>query len=103
MTTTNCWNWWNWKSRELLTKYEFDGDNLPVIKGSALKAIEAQSPDDEGAASIQELLDALDKYIEEPERDTAKPFLMPVEDVFSIEGRGTVVTGKNRTWRGENR
>ena len=80
--------------RELLDKYEFDGQNAPVIRGSALKALEATSLDDENAKSILELTDALDNYIPEPKRDTDKPFLMPVEDIFSIEGRGTVVTGR---------
>ncbi|OGY41381.1 MAG: translation elongation factor Tu [Candidatus Buchananbacteria bacterium RBG_13_36_9] len=78
--------------RELLTKYEFPGDKTPVIKGSALKALENPSGDD--AKCIGELLDALDTFIPDPVRDTDKPFLMPVEDVFSIEGRGTVVTGR---------
>jgi len=80
--------------RELLTKYEFDGANAPVIKGSALKALEATSKDDEQIKNILELTDALDNYIPEPVRETDKPFLMPIEDIFSIEGRGTVVTGK---------
>ncbi len=80
--------------RELLTKYDYDGENAPVIKGSALKALEATSPDDEWAKKILELADALDTYIPQPERDTEKPFLMPIEDIFSIEGRGTVVTGR---------
>jgi len=80
--------------RELLTKYEYDGENTPIIKGSALKALEATSPDDEWAKPILELAKQLDEYIPEPERDTDKPFLMPVEDIFSIEGRGTVVTGR---------
>ncbi len=80
--------------RELLTKYDYDGENAPVIKGSALKALESTSPDDEWAKKILELTDALDTYIPQPERDTDKPFLMPIEDIFSIEGRGTVVTGK---------
>ncbi|MFA6257989.1 MAG: elongation factor Tu [Candidatus Paceibacterota bacterium] len=80
--------------RELLTKQGFDGANAPVIRGSALKALEAKSVDDEWAKKILELTDALDTYIPVPERDIAKPFLMPVEDIFSIEGRGTVVTGK---------
>ncbi len=80
--------------RELLTKYDFDGENAPVIKGSALKALEATSVDDEWAKKVLELADALDTYIPQPERDTEKPFLMPIEDIFSIEGRGTVVTGK---------
>jgi len=80
--------------RELLDKYEFDGKNTPIIKGSALKALEAKSADDDWAKKILELADALDNYIPVPQRETDKPFLMPVEDVFSIEGRGTVVTGR---------
>ncbi|MAF59384.1 MAG: elongation factor Tu [Candidatus Pacebacteria bacterium] len=80
--------------RELLTKYEFDGKNAPVIKGSALKALEASSADDEWVKKVLELAKALDDYIPMPERDTDKPFLMPIEDIFSIEGRGTVVTGR---------
>src|SRR5665811_1190649 len=80
--------------RELLTKQGFDGANVPVIRGSALKALEAKSVDDEWAKKVLELVNALDTYIPVPERDVKKPFLMPVEDIFSIEGRGTVVTGK---------
>src|SRR3989344_2233450 len=80
--------------RDLLTKYHFDGKNAPVIRGSALKAVEATSADDEWAKKIMDLANALDTYVPVPERDTAKAFLMPVEDVFSIEGRGTVVTGR---------
>lgn len=80
--------------RELLTKYKFDGANTPIIRGSALKAVEAKSKDDEAAKPIIDLLKALDEYIPEPVRDTEKPYLMPIEDVFSIEGRGTVVTGR---------
>ncbi|HEV7702105.1 MAG TPA: elongation factor Tu [Candidatus Paceibacterota bacterium] len=80
--------------RELLTKQGFDGAGAPVIRGSALKGLEATSMDDEWAKKIIELTDALDTYIPVPERDVTKPFLMPVEDIFSIEGRGTVVTGK---------
>ena len=80
--------------RELLTKQGFDGAGAPVIRGSALKGLEAKSVDDEWAKKVLELVDALDNYIPVPERDVAKPFLMPVEDIFSIEGRGTVVTGK---------
>ena len=80
--------------RELLTKQGFDGVNVPVIRGSALKALESKSVDDEWAKKILELVEALDTYIPVPERDITKPFLMPVEDIFSIEGRGTVVTGK---------
>jgi elongation factor Tu len=78
--------------RELLSEYDFPGDDLPVIRGSALKALE--EPKSEWANSITELLEAIDEYIPEPERDTEKPFLMPVEDVFSITGRGTVATGR---------
>ena len=77
--------------RELLSEYEFPGDDLPVIKGSALKALEG---DAEWEAKIVELGEALDTYIPEPERDIDKPFLLPIEDVFSISGRGTVVTGR---------
>ena len=80
--------------RELLSKYEYDGEKTPIIKGSALKALEAKSVDDEWVKKILELTNALDEYIPEPVRDVEKPFLMPVEDVFSIEGRGTVVTGR---------
>lgn len=78
--------------RELLSKYEFPGDDTPIIKGSALKALEGPSSD--AAKPVQELLGALDSYIPEPKRETDKTFLMPVEDVFSIKGRGTVVTGR---------
>jgi len=80
--------------RELLTKYEFDGENAPIIRGSALKALEAKSTDDEYVKSILELVNQMDTYFPEPVRDTDKPFLMPIEDIFSIEGRGTVCTGK---------
>ena len=80
--------------RELLTKYKYPGEEVPVIKGSALKALETKSKDDEAAKPILELAKALDEYIPEPVRELDKPFLMPVEDIFSIEGRGTVVTGR---------
>ncbi len=82
--------------RELLTSYEFPGDKIPIIKGSALKALECGDgkPDCPHCKSIFELLDACDSYIPDPVRDTDKPFLMPIEDVFSISGRGTVVTGR---------
>ncbi|RMD84208.1 MAG: elongation factor Tu [Candidatus Dadabacteria bacterium] len=79
--------------RELLTKYEFPGDEVPVIKGSALEALE-HPEDAEKTKCIEELMEALDSYIPLPERDVDKPFLMPIEDVFSISGRGTVVTGR---------
>ena len=77
--------------RELLTEYEFPGDDIPVVKGSALKALEG---DDGAKAAIHELMEAVDSYIPQPERDVDKPFQMPIEDVFSITGRGTVVTGR---------
>ncbi|MFT4652666.1 MAG: elongation factor Tu [Patiriisocius sp.] len=77
--------------RELLTEYEFPGDDLPVIQGSALKALEGE---EKWEAKILELADALDNYIPEPKRDVDKPFILPIEDVFSISGRGTVVTGR---------
>ncbi|MDV6329014.1 elongation factor Tu [Idiomarina sp. PL1-037] len=77
--------------RELLSEYDFPGDDLPVVQGSALKALEG---DEEFSKKIVELADALDNYIPEPERDIDKPFIMPIEDVFSISGRGTVVTGR---------
>jgi len=80
--------------RELLKKNQFPGDEIPVIRGSALKALGAKSLDDEAVKPILELIKALDDYIPEPVRDIDKPFLMPVEDIFSIEGRGTVVTGR---------
>ena len=80
--------------RELLTKYGFPGDDTPIIRGSALKALESDDPDSEEVKPIFELLDAIDKFVPEPVRDVAKPFLMPIEDVFSISGRGTVVTGR---------
>jgi elongation factor Tu len=78
--------------RELLNEYEFPGDDTPIIKGSALKALE--DPDGEWGDKIVELFEAIDEYIPEPVRDTDKPFLMPIEDVFSITGRGTVATGR---------
>jgi len=78
--------------RDLLKKYEFDGDNIKIIRGSALKALE--NPDGDDGEPIMKLMAALDESIPEPKRDTDKPYLMPVEDVFSIEGRGTVVTGR---------
>jgi elongation factor Tu len=80
--------------RDLLSSYDFPGDDIPVIKGSALKALESEGSDDEICKSIDELMEACDNYIPEPEREVDKPFLMPVEDVFSIKGRGTVVTGR---------
>jgi elongation factor Tu len=80
--------------RELLTKYEFPGDDIPIIRGSALKALESDDSGSEEVKSVFELMDAIDSYIPEPVRDTDKSFLMPIEDVFSISGRGTVVTGR---------
>jgi len=80
--------------RELLNKYEFPGDKTPIIRGSAVKALDSKSADDEAAKPIMDLLKSLDEYIPEPVRDVDKPFLMAIEDVFSIEGRGTVATGR---------
>ncbi|MDP2990375.1 MAG: elongation factor Tu, partial [Kiritimatiellota bacterium] len=80
--------------RDLLTKYQFPGDKTPIIRGCAIKAINVTKPDDADAKCIQELMEALDNYIPEPTRITDQAFLMPIEDVFSIEGRGTVVTGR---------
>jgi len=80
--------------RELLTKYDFDGANAPIIRGSALKALEATGIDDEWSKKILDLVNALDTYFPIPVREVDKPFLMPIEDIFSIEGRGTVVTGR---------
>jgi elongation factor Tu len=80
--------------RELLSKYDFPGDDIPIVKGSALRALESDDPNSEAAACIFELMKAVDGYIPEPARDIDKPFLMPIEDVFSISGRGTVVTGR---------
>ncbi|HEY4517386.1 MAG TPA: elongation factor Tu [Candidatus Paceibacterota bacterium] len=80
--------------RELLTKQGYEGETAPVIRGSGLKALEAKSVDDENAKKVLELVSALDEYIPEPKREVDKPFLMPIEDIFSIEGRGTVVTGR---------
>ena len=80
--------------RELLTKYQFPGNEVPVVRGSALAALNAQSIDDPACKPILDLIEAMDSYIPDPVREIDKPFLMPIEDVFSIEGRGTVVTGK---------
>ena len=80
--------------RELLSKYDFPGDDIPIIRGSALKALESDDFNSEEVKPIFELMDALDNYIPEPLRDVDKPFLMPIEDVFTISGRGTVVTGR---------
>ena len=80
--------------RELLKKYKYPGDEIPIIRGSALKALEAKSADDPAVKPILDLMDALDNYISEPVREIDKPFLMAIEDVFSIEGRGTVATGR---------
>ena len=80
--------------RELLTKYEFPGDDTPIIRGSALKALESDDSDSDVVKPIYELMDAIDEFVPTPKRDIEKPFLMPIEDVFSISGRGTVVTGR---------
>jgi len=80
--------------RELLSKYEFPGDDIAIVRGSAINALTAESADDEATKCIQELMDAIDGSIPEPKRDTEKDFLMPIEDIFSIKGRGTVATGR---------
>jgi len=80
--------------RELLTKYHFDGETAPVIRGSALKALATKTPDEADAKPILDLIKAMDDYLPDPVREIDKPFLMPIEDIFSIEGRGTVVTGR---------
>jgi len=80
--------------RELLSKYEFPGDDIPIIRGSALKALESDDPKSAESKCIFELMEAVDAYIPEPKREIDKPFLLPIEDVFSISGRGTVVTGR---------
>jgi len=80
--------------RELLNQYEFPGDKIPIIRGSALKALETDDPDSPDAKPVWDLMNAVDEYVPEPKRDVDKPFLMPVGDVFTISGRGTVVTGR---------
>ncbi len=80
--------------RELLTKQGYDGANTPIIRGSGLKALDAKDVADEWAQKAKQLVDTMDTYFDQPERETSKPFLMPIEDIFSIEGRGTVVTGR---------
>ncbi len=80
--------------KELLKKYEYPGDETPIVRGSALKALESSSADDEVIKPIGDLMDKIDEYIPEPKREVDKPFLMPIEDIFSIEGRGTVTTGR---------
>ena len=92
----SSWSWWSLRFASCLTKYQFPGDKTPIIKGSALKALQSESKDINAPEykSILELMDALDSYIPQPKRDIDKPYLMPIEDVFSIAGRGTVVTGR---------
>ena len=87
--------------RELLSKYEFPGDDIPIIRGSALKALNAPNSDHPDTKCIFDLMEAVDTYVPTPKREVEKPFLMPVEDVFSISGRGTVGTGRVETRRGE--
>ena len=86
--------------RDLLTKYKYDGANTPIIRGSGLKALQATSKDDEWVKKVVQLVETMDEYIPDPVRDLDKPFLMPIEDIFSIEGRGTVVTGRVERGRG---
>ncbi len=90
-TTKNCSNWSKWRSENFFQLIEFPGDDIPVVQGSALKALEG---DAEWEATIDELMQAVDDYIPTPARETDKPFLMPVEDIFTIQGRGTVATGR---------
>ena len=85
------WIWWSWRFGILLTEYEFPGDEVPVVRGSALLALQGDPVAEE---SVLELMRALDSYVPLPQRDVEKPFQMPIEDVFSITGRGTVVTGR---------
>jgi elongation factor Tu len=87
----SCWSWWSLRFVSLLSEYEFPGDDIPVCPVSALKALEG---DEAAQDQVMALMAAVDAYIPEPVRDLDKPFLMPIEDVFSITGRGTVVTGK---------
>ena len=87
----SSWIWWSSRSGIFLTEYEFPGDEVPVVRGSALKALDGDS---DASDQIMELMDSVDSYVPEPDRDTDKPFLMSIEDVFSITGRGTVVTGR---------
>src|SRR3989338_6241735 len=82
------------ETRELLTKQGYDGANTPIIRGSGLKALDSKNVDDEWAQKVKTLVDTMDTYFDMPERETKKPFLMPIKDIFSIEGRGTVVTGR---------
>ena len=89
--------------RELLSKYDYDGDNAPVVRGAAYPATQATAKEDAACNCITELMEALDTYIPEPERALDQPFLMPIEDIFSIEGRGTVVTGPCRARRDQGR
>ena len=77
----SCWIWWSSRSGILLTEYEFPGDEVPVVRGSALKALDG---DESASDQIMELMDAVDSYVPEPDRDTDKPFLMSIEDVFSV-------------------
>src|SRR5580698_1149553 len=89
-TIRSCWIWWNWKC-ELLKSYQFPGDDLPVIRLSALGALNGE---EKWEKQVDALMEAVDKSVPQPARDLDKPFLMPIEDIFSISGRGTVVTGR---------
>ena len=88
----SSWSWWSLRFGELLSSYEFPGDDIPVIQGSALAALEGRD-EETGSNSVHALMEAVDNYIPQPERPKDMAFLMPIEDVFSISGRGTVVTG----------
>ena len=88
-----AWSWWRWRFGSCLSVYKFPGDKTPIVIGSALKALEGD-PSEIGVKSVVKLVEEMDKYIPVPKREVDKPYLMPVEDVFSISGRGTVVTGR---------
>ncbi len=92
-TIPNCWNWSSWSCANCSSRYGFPGDDIPIVRGASKPAYD-NPKDPEATKCIQELLDAIDSYIPEPVREVDKPFLMAVEDVFSIEGRGTVATGR---------
>ena len=94
MTTRSCSSWWRWKCASCWSKYEFPGDDTPIITAVALKALEGEDESELGAESVKQAGGDAGQYIPEPERAIDQPFLMPIEDVFSISGRGTVVTGR---------
>ena len=96
--TRSCWTWWSWRSGSCCRVYQFPGDEIPIIRGSALQALNGEG---DGEKGIEELMAAVDSYIPQPEREVDKPFLMPVEDIFSIIGRGNGGDGQDRARAGE--